>query len=183
MQWKDRERPQGIEVESFMSYSHCMHASVSACFYLLGLPTTEDSVVMSECVHAVKLRDISKGKRIMRRASWLSFFCFGKVGSIPLWSTLAILRGTYIYTCCDVLHLHASTIGTLLYTIIACMNINAMESVFSSQTDTLFCAIHLCLPGPTFHSYNICQVSLPFNVQSQTHNTNFFFHFHYSPHN
>jgi len=173
------ERPQGIEVESFMSYSHCMHASVSACFYLLGLPTTEDSVVMSECVHAVKLRDISKGKRIMRRASWLSFFCFGKVGSIPIWSTIAILRGTYIYTCCDVLHLHASTIGTLLYTIIACMNINAMESVFSSQTDTLY----LSLPGPTFHSYNICQVSLPFNVLSQTHNTNFFFHFLYSPHN
>jgi len=93
MQWKGMERPQGIEVESFMSYSHCMHASVSACFYLLGLPTTEDSVVMSECVHAVKLRDISKGKRIMRMASWLSFFSFGKVGSIPIWSTM------YTYTC------------------------------------------------------------------------------------
>ncbi|CAJ1977526.1 unnamed protein product [Sphenostylis stenocarpa] len=73
---KGKERPQGIEVESFMSYSHCMHASVSACFYLLGLPTTEDSVVMSECVHAVKLRDISKGKRIMRRGFMVLLFLF-----------------------------------------------------------------------------------------------------------
>jgi len=53
-----------------------------ACFYLLG------SVVMSECVHAVKVRDISKGKRIPILGKYLigsvfmqylSFFCFGKI--------------------------------------------------------------------------------------------------------
>ena len=51
-----------------------------AFFYLLG------SVVMSECVHAVKVRDIRKRIAILGKyligsvfMQYLSFFCFGKI--------------------------------------------------------------------------------------------------------
>ena len=72
-----------------------------ACSYLLG------SVVMSEWVHAVKVRDISKGKRIAILGKYLmgsvfmqylSFFCFGKYCNFVRYVDIYVLFSSSVKT-------------------------------------------------------------------------------------
>lgn len=118
-----------------------------AYMFLSWLPTTEDSPVRSECVHVVKLRDISKGKRIMRRDFMVLLFLFW----VSWFDTNMVhpLQNCKVRTC-----MHASTIETLLPYIIACCSI----CINGKCLHTVLSSIYLRLAQPsTLTTYAACR--------------------------
>jgi len=161
-----------------------LHACLCVCMFLSSWPSDNWRQCCDEWVCSCSETPWYKqGKKDHAYGFMALLFLFWES-----WFHTNMVHYVHIYVLSDVLHLHASTIGTLLYTIIAYMNINAMESVFSSQTDTLCCAsIFACPAQPSLPTtFAICHCLSMFNHKTtQTSSfTSFIRHIlKYSPQN